>query len=73
MARPNTYGERVTTAIRLPAPVHHRLRECAAARDVSANLLVTRAITDYLDRLPPVDAVLGATGTEDPESEDDRS
>jgi predicted transcriptional regulator len=56
MARPRTFAEpRVATAVRLPESVHRRLHEAAADRDVSANLLVTRAITDYLDRLPPVD------------------
>jgi hypothetical protein len=32
---------------------------CGAARerDVSVNLLVTRAIATYLDQLPPVDEV----------------
>jgi predicted transcriptional regulator len=58
MARPRTYHEpRVPTAIRLPEPVHRRLHEAARARTVSANLLVTRAVEEYLDRLPSVDEV----------------
>ncbi len=48
----------MATAIRLPESVHRRLHQAAADRDVSANLLVTRAICDYLDRLPCVDDVL---------------
>jgi predicted HicB family RNase H-like nuclease len=48
---------RVTTAVRLPASLHDRLHREAVQRDVSANLLVTRAIEAYLDHLPPVDEV----------------
>jgi hypothetical protein len=59
MARPRTYLEdRVATAVRLPASVHRRLHEAAADRDVSANLLVTRAVTEFLDRLTPAEAAL---------------
>lgn len=59
MARPKTYEEeRIATAVRLPASVHRRLREAASDRDVSANLLVTRAVTDYLDRLLPAEDAL---------------
>ena len=54
MTRPKTYVEtRVATAVRLPASVHRRLHDAARDRDVSANLLVTRAVTEFLDRLPP--------------------
>ena len=57
MARPRTYEEeRIATAVRLPESVHRRLHQAAADRDVSANLLVTRAICDYLDRLPSAGA-----------------
>jgi len=53
MTRPKTYAEaRVATAVRLPASVHHRLQAAARDRDVSANLLVIRAVTEFLDRLP---------------------
>lgn len=61
VGRPKTYGEdRVATAVRLPVSVHERLRRAADDRDVSANLLVTRAVTEYLDRLCGVDALLNA-------------
>lgn len=63
MARPRLFDEkRVATAIRLPESVHRRLHEVAAERDVSANLLVTRAVSDYLRRVPPVDDVVGVEG-----------
>jgi hypothetical protein len=54
MARPRTYTEdRVATAVRLPVSVYRRLHQAAADRDVSANLLVTRAVTEFLNRLAP--------------------
>lgn len=54
MARPKLYEEpRVATAVRLPPELHDRLRSEAMRRQVSANLLVERAISVYLDRLPP--------------------
>jgi predicted transcriptional regulator len=60
MARPRRYEERrVATAVRLPESVHRRLQQAATERDVSANLLVTRAVSEFLDRLPSADAVLG--------------
>lgn len=60
MGRPRTYPEaRVATAVRLPESVHRRLHEAAADRDVSANLLITRAVTELLDRLPPAAVALG--------------
>lgn len=43
----------------MPVTLHARLRAEADARLVSANLLVERAITEFLDRLPPADADLG--------------
>lgn len=58
VARPRTTDEpRVPTAVRLPESLHDRLHREATARDVSANLLVTRAIQAYLDQLPPVEEV----------------
>lgn len=61
MSRPRTFDERrVATAIRLPESVHRRLRQAATDRDISANLLVTRAVCEYLDRLPSADEVLAA-------------
>lgn len=55
MPRPKIYDEpRVTTALRLPESLHDRLRSTAYARDVSVNLLATKAIKEYLDQLQPV-------------------
>jgi hypothetical protein len=55
VARPRISDEpRVTTAVRLPASLHDRLRDRALERDVSVNLLVTKAVEAYLDQLPPV-------------------
>ncbi|MDP9386666.1 MAG: hypothetical protein M3Q48_01750 [Actinomycetota bacterium] len=55
MGRPRTYDEpRVATAIRLPVSLREELQAAATERDVSVNLLVTRAVLDYLERLPPV-------------------
>jgi hypothetical protein len=52
MARPRVYEEnRVTTALRLPESLHDRLRDQADRRDVSVNLLATKAIRDYLEQL----------------------
>ena len=59
MARPRTFEEkRIATAVRLPESIHRRLHEAACDRDVSANLLVTRAVHEYLDRLSSADAAL---------------
>lgn len=56
MGRPRIYDEpRVATAIRLPASLRDELQAAAAERDVSVNFLVTRAVSDYLQRLPAVD------------------
>ena len=53
MARPRTYEEpRVATAVRLPESIYRRLHDAASDRDVSANLLVIRAVSELLDRLP---------------------
>lgn len=55
MGRPRIYQEpRVATAIRLPASLRDELQAAAVDRDVSVNFLVTRAVLDYLGRLPPV-------------------
>lgn len=59
MARPRTFEEkRIATAVRLPESVHRRLHEAATDRDVSVNLLVTRAVCDYLDKLPTAERAL---------------
>ncbi len=53
MGRPRIYEEpRVATAIRLPTSLRDELQAAAAERDVSVNFLVTRAVLDYLGRLP---------------------
>lgn len=62
MGRPKVYGERRATAVRLPPALHQQLREAAAERQVSANLLVEQAIAEYLDRLVPVEQLVGAAG-----------
>lgn len=46
-------------AVRLSPELHCRLIEAADSRVVGVNLLVTRAITEYLDRLVPVDELTG--------------
>lgn len=52
MARPKVYDEpRVTTALRLPESLHVRLRSTADERDISVNLIATKAIREYLDQL----------------------
>ncbi len=56
MARPKVYDEpRVTTALRLPESLHTRLRSTADERDVSVNLIATKAIKEYLDQLERMD------------------
>ena len=56
MGRGHTEQEpRVTTAVRFNESLHARLLEAAAERDVSMNLLVSRAVEDFLGRLVPVD------------------
>ncbi len=62
MGRPRIYREpRRATAVRLPVSLHERLRSEAGLRLVSANLLIELAVSEFLDRLPPVD--LGAEGS----------
>jgi hypothetical protein len=55
MSRPKIYDEpRVATAIRLPSSLHGELQSAASERDVSVNLLVTRAVSAFLAQLPPL-------------------
>jgi hypothetical protein len=62
MSRPKIFDEpRVATAIRLPTSLRDELQAAATARDVSVNYLVTRAIGDYLQRLPKIDPYEGPT------------
>ena len=59
MSRPRTFDEkRIATAVRLPESIYRRLHQAASDRDVSANLLVTRAVSEFLDRLPSADVAL---------------
>ncbi len=59
MGRPRVCDEpRIATAVRLPESLHQRLHDAATDRDVSVNLLVTRAIGEYLDRLPSAEQTL---------------
>jgi predicted transcriptional regulator len=51
MAR-NDPTRRVATAVRLPEEIHEQLQEHAEMRDVSVNWLVTRAVEQFLERLP---------------------
>jgi predicted HicB family RNase H-like nuclease len=46
---------RTVTAIRLPIPLHERLRDAADDRDLSVNFLVVKALEEFLDRLIPAD------------------
>lgn len=56
MARPKQYDEeRIATAVRLPASLHRDLHEAAERRDVSANLLIVKALRRYLEQIVPVD------------------
>jgi predicted DNA-binding ribbon-helix-helix protein len=58
MARKCQLGEdRIATAVRLPSSVHRELHQAAADRDVSVNLLVTKAVSRYLQELRPIDEV----------------
>ena len=62
MARPRLVEEpRVSTQVRLPESLYERLKSAAQDRDVSANLIVTRALTEFLDHLAPSDVVLSST------------
>jgi predicted HicB family RNase H-like nuclease len=56
MARPKTYtDERVTTAFRIPKPLHERLQAAASERDLSANYLAVKALEEFLDNLVPAE------------------
>jgi len=54
----NSEERRIATAIRLPESVHRKLKLAADDREVSANLIVTKAVTEYLERLPSADQAL---------------
>lgn len=59
MGRPRVSDEdRVVTAVRLPESIHARLHREADERDVSANMIITKAVEFYLDRLPSLGETL---------------
>lgn len=47
----------MTTAIRVPESMHIRLASEADERELSINVMVVRAIDEYLNRLVPFDQV----------------
>lgn len=57
MSRPRKYDERRATAIRFDKELHDRLVVAASERQVSLNLLVNRAVAEFLDNLLPVEEV----------------
>lgn len=58
MARPKTSNDkRITTAVRIPQPLHERLTSEADTRDISVNLLIVKAVENYLDNLVPMEQV----------------
>jgi hypothetical protein len=60
VGRPRVHDEeRVTTAVRVPKTLHDRVRAAASERQVGVNLLVVRALEEYLDRLVPVEELVG--------------
>ena len=48
---------RISIQIRMPVELHARLRDEAAARDLSANFLATKAVESYVARLIPPDEI----------------
>jgi predicted HicB family RNase H-like nuclease len=61
VGRPKQFTEeRVTKALRIPESLDTRLRDAAAERGVAVNVLVNRAIEDYLDNLVPIEELLKA-------------
>lgn len=48
-------GERVTTAVRVPASLFNKLKQVAAERDTSVSHLLVRGADYYLRRLPPLE------------------
>lgn len=61
MGRPREYEKRITTNIRLPPDLHQRLQDAADEREVSVNLLMIHAAEQFLDRLLPIEQVLGTS------------
>lgn len=57
MGRPRAHDDRRATAIRFDPDVHARLVVAAKERQVSANLLVNRAVDEFLNALLPVEEI----------------
>lgn len=56
MGRPKQYdAKRICTALRIEPDLHARLRDEAAARDVSVNWLMERILREGIEALRPVD------------------
>lgn len=51
MARPRKFGDRVTTAVRVPVDLHDRLVAVADDRDTSINNLIVKAADYYLEHV----------------------
>ena len=48
--RPKVHDERITTAVRLPKGLHKRLKIEAVYRDVGVNVIVTKAVEDWMKK-----------------------
>jgi hypothetical protein len=53
MSRKAIYGDRTKKTVRLPAELDQRLDEFARERCVAQNLVIERAVEDFLDRQRP--------------------
>ncbi len=51
MSRPALYKNRIHVGVRLPQHLHAVLQDVALQRDVSMNLLITRAVERYLNSI----------------------
>lgn len=58
MPGPHTNAARSTTAVRFPPELHDRLRETAETYGWTANWIVVRAVTEFLDNLLPPDQLV---------------
>ena len=56
--RPRKSGDYENRVVRLPAALNQRLKTAAEQRDVSANVIVNRAIENYLNQIPPINELL---------------
>jgi predicted HicB family RNase H-like nuclease len=61
LGRPTEFSsDRVTKALRVSPELDRRLKIAAAERGVSVNVLINAALTDYLQRLVPVEELFKA-------------